>query len=321
MLAPLADDLSPDRGFVVAAVCTESMFSGSGFGADALIEMTLVDRTGGGEVLLYRYDGALSSRLVRGVEYRRALAPQGRREWLLIARPSQEFMRRRRSGIVPAVIGAGIVLTGLVAGIMALWLRRSLVVERLVSTRTRELDEVNRRLLALTMVDGLTGAANRRHLDATLEKEWRRAARDRTWLTLIMADVDHFKSYNDRYGHLAGDDCLKRVCAALASAVNRPADLVARYGGEEFALLLPETDATAGLIAERCRELVAALGIPHEGSPVAPVVTISCGFASLRPQVGNEPKRLIAAADAALYQAKHSGRNRVCRGEATIHVA
>jgi diguanylate cyclase (GGDEF)-like protein len=143
-------------------------------------------------------------------------------------------------------------------------------------------------------------------------------ARDQGWLTLVMADVDHFKRYNDRYGHLAGDECLKRVAAALQSAVNRPADLVARYGGEEFAVLLPETDTTAALIAERCRELVAALAIRHEDSPVAPIVTLSCGVASVRPQAGEDPSLLVAAADRALYRAKHEGRNRVCSGEGVV---
>lgn len=176
----------------------------------------------------------------------------------------------------------------------------------------RRLDELNRALQALSLEDGLTGVANRRCFDQVLEKEWRRAARDQTTLSLIMLDVDCFKAYNDRYGHQAGDACLRHVAAVVAGALRRPSDVVARYGGEEFAGLLPNTPAAgARLRAETICAAVEALQLLHEGSVVGPHVTISVGVASLIPTTPEEADSLVATADSALYQAKHAGRNRV----------
>jgi len=175
-----------------------------------------------------------------------------------------------------------------------------------------ELAEANRRLRALAGQDSLTGLANRRSFDAALAKEHLRSRRDKTRLGLIMIDVDHFKRFNDLYGHLAGDDCLRCVGAAIGSAVLRPGDLVARYGGEEFAVLLPDTDeAGAAVTAERIREAILGLGIRHAANPHE-MVTISAGVAALTcTDVASD--RLIEVADRALYCAKDSGRNAVMR--------
>jgi len=171
----------------------------------------------------------------------------------------------------------------------------------------------NRRLRGLSNQDGLTGVANRRHLDRVLEREWRRAQRHDRELAAIMVDIDHFKAYNDRLGHLAGDDCLRQVAQALAEGVKRGADLVARFGGEEFCILLPENNATAAMaLAEHLRRRVEALGLPHPDSPTAPLVTVSLGVATAVPRAGSQPIGLLERADLALYQAKQRGRNQ-CR--------
>ena len=154
--------------------------------------------------------------------------------------------------------------------------------------------------------------ANRRWFDESLEREWQRALRDATPLSLILADIDHFKRYNDRYGHVAGDECLKQVAAAMQSCVHRGGDLVARYGGEEFAVILPTTDARhAGEIAERVRNAVIALGIKHADSSAGNVVSVSIGVASVIPDQPGDGVPLVQAADRALYLAKNAGRNRV----------
>ena len=166
-------------------------------------------------------------------------------------------------------------------------------------------------LQRLSLVDGLTGVANRRRFDEVLEQEWRRARREGHPLSLLMFDVDHFKQFNDRYGHLDGDDCLRRVAQAIDASGSRPGDLAARYGGEEFVFLLPNSDAAGALaVAERCRGAVEALGIPHQGSGAAPVVTVSIGVATHRPDDDALVSALLEAADDALYRAKRGGRNR-----------
>lgn len=183
--------------------------------------------------------------------------------------------------------------------------------ERELEDVTRELERANLRLHRLAVQDELTGVPNRRYFNLLLHREWGRAARDHRPLGLILADVDHFKAFNDRYGHPDGDSCLARVAATLTRHVRRPADAVARYGGEEFAVLLPNTDAAgAGTVAEGLRAAVAGLGLEHAGSSFLRV-TISLGVAAVVPTAGMSADRLVRAADAALYRAKAAGRNRV----------
>jgi diguanylate cyclase (GGDEF)-like protein len=164
----------------------------------------------------------------------------------------------------------------------------------------------------LSTFDGLTGLPNRRSLDQMLDREWRRGRRRGLPLTVVMIDVDYFKFFNDTYGHLAGDDCLKRVATALSLAVGRGGDHVCRYGGEEFAAVLPETDGEAALlVAEKLRAAIEALAIPHTGSKVIDLVTVSLGVATLVPSEAGALTDLLAKADRALYIAKREGRNRV----------
>lgn len=155
--------------------------------------------------------------------------------------------------------------------------------------------------------DGLTGLLNRRSFDEFLDREWQRARRDARPLALIMIDVDHFKRYNDTYGHQMGDECLRQVAAVLQAAVFRPGDVVARYGGEEFVIILPAADeAGAILVAERIKERITRLEIPHSSSEHG-AVSVSMGIAAAVPI--DKAAALLAAADTALYQAKHAGRN------------
>ena len=190
--------------------------------------------------------------------------------------------------------------------------------ERKVDERTMELlamngelEALNEELQRLTLVDGLTGIANRRYFDEYLEREWRAGLRYQKPLSLIMADVDFFKSYNDNYGHQCGDDCLKTVAGVLANGIKRATDLAARYGGEEFAVVLPDTDLDGAMVvAETIRRRVEELGIKNRDTQRG-VVTVSFGVASQVPSREASQASLIAMADKALYQAKHSGRNQV----------
>jgi diguanylate cyclase (GGDEF)-like protein len=177
--------------------------------------------------------------------------------------------------------------------------------------RERILREQALELRTFSHIDGLTGIANRRRYDECIEDEFRRARRNGTLLSLIMIDIDHFKKYNDCYGHQTGDTCLKAVAATLNKGLHRPGDLLARYGGEEFVVVLPCTDREgAYLIAENMRSHVEALNLRHATSSVADHVTISLGVASLAPHHSRELDQLQIGADQALYQAKREGRNR-----------
>ena len=166
--------------------------------------------------------------------------------------------------------------------------------------------------------DGLTGLANRLSFDEKIEAEWLHNLREGTSLSVLLIDVDHFKLYNDHYGHQKGDACLKAVAQAIGGQVFRPSDLAARYGGEEFVVVLPNTDGEAAFaVAERIRHAIESLQIPHDASLTAPFVTLSIGVSHAVPFDGASHENLIAKADEALYQAKHAGRNRVMPGELT----
>jgi len=182
-----------------------------------------------------------------------------------------------------------------------------------IAQMRHQLARANQELDRLSRLDGLTGTSNRRHLDETLDREFRQATRHSRSLAVVLCDIDHFKAFNDHYGHLAGDQCLRDVATVLRHVVRREDDLVARYGGEEFAVVLPVTVHRRALhMANAIRTAVEARGIAHARSPTADVVTLSLGVASWTPlHNASAPAALLHAADEALYQAKARGRNRV----------
>lgn len=211
----------------------------------------------------------------------------------------------------------GVVLLGLLvfAGVrlrLVSHRRREAELTNLVDARTRELREANELLAELSYLDPVTGIGNRRRFEERLDVEWRRAARTRLPLSLVMIDIDWFKAFNDAHGHQQGDQCLKAVAAALADGLPRAGDSVARYGGEEFGVILPATDRQGAVkVAEQLRGRVEGLGIPHGTSTAARVVTISCGVATFVPTEDVVADELIRLADESLYRAKQAGRNRV----------
>lgn len=187
--------------------------------------------------------------------------------------------------------------------------KRNLELEQIVENRTKELAEANSRLEILSNTDSLTNIGNRRLFDQTLIHEWNRGQRSGAPLALIILDIDHFKRFNDLYGHLAGDACLQTLAKGLAESGRRAGDLVARYGGEEFAILLPNTDKQAALdTAKHIHQMVLSLAMPQANSPSG-IVTASLGVAILQPSNQRLPVELVRQADAALYRAKMVGRN------------
>jgi diguanylate cyclase (GGDEF)-like protein len=187
---------------------------------------------------------------------------------------------------------------------------------KVVAARVRnhvELKRLRDLIKQQSLVDGLTGIANRRRFDEVLPDLWSACAQGQKPLALIMVDVDYFKRYNDHFGHPAGDACLQAVAAVLARCVTSPGSLVARYGGEEFVCVLPEADSLRAMaVAEHLCAEVKALGLHHPTSDVEEVVTISLGVAAMRPATGGAPQDLMLRADAKLYQAKAGGRNQAC---------
>ena len=192
------------------------------------------------------------------------------------------------------------------------------VIERRVRNQV-ELVRARDRLTRLASTDGLTGIHNRRHFDEMLQREYARLARSGGMLSLILLDIDHFKAYNDTYGHLRGDECLRSVAHAVIGCMYRAADIAARYGGEEFACILPDTSEDGAVAtAERIRASIAALHIPHASSPTAEYVTASFGVATERCRPGHSELGLLARADEQLYRAKGSQRNSICNSPAAL---
>jgi diguanylate cyclase (GGDEF)-like protein len=211
-----------------------------------------------------------------------------------------------------AMIGATLVFTLMANYALERDERRQYLLSLRRKYLLKDLGDVQNRLHQLSRVDSLTGLFNRRHFQEYLQQTWQRAQHDHAHVAIVMLDVDHFKQFNDRYGHPAGDQCLVQVAQAMQDSLRQPDDLVARYGGEEFIAVLPGADAdTARKAAERIREAVTQLDLAHDASTTAATVTVSVGVSSCRACEHAREQDLIAAADSALYKAKRQGRNQV----------
>lgn len=263
------------------------------------IRFQVVDQSSGnGELLYSSHDDAENNWLTEWI-HSEHLSEIAGRQWVIVAIPAAEYVSQQRGYLPATVMISGVILIILLLGFTAVLLNRN-----------HQLNLARRQLEAISLTDSLTGLANRRHFDQHLENEWARSVRQGSSISLLMIDIDRFKPYNDLYGHLQGDKCLKQVAHALDSVLKRPTDLVARYGGEEFAVILsdcsePET------IAEQCRAAVEALSIPHPSSDISDFVTVSIGVNTVNPHQGLSPKLLAGHADQALYRAKELGGNRV----------
>lgn len=190
--------------------------------------------------------------------------------------------------------------------------RTSFLQSRLIEIEKRQLDRLSQEMARLSREDGLTTLANRRHFNETLAREWAVAEREQQPISLVFVDVDHFKAYNDTYGHLDGDKVLASVGRALKTVAKRPADMAARYGGEEFVLLLPNTDIDGSLeVAREVLNAIDALAIPHKSSKAARHVSVSIGLSTIVPGSGNSISTLIDQADEGVYAAKKAGRHRI----------
>lgn len=198
-------------------------------------------------------------------------------------------------------------------------IKRRKALERNLNDMARQLEHTNNMLQLISSQDGLTGIANRRYFDHFLSNEWRRAMRNGSTVSLLMIDIDFFKAYNDIYGHLQGDECLKKIALEIQKTLKRSGDIAARYGGEEFAVVLPGTDLKGALlIAKLINENVIALDIKHKGSTIMDCVTISIGVASEIPNKEESYEDLIKKADLALYKAKNKGRNKIVCWDETL---
>lgn len=242
--------------------------------------------------------------------YTKPLRPFSGRQWSIVATPSSGYIAERR-GQLPYTIA---VFGGLFVLLSALYVyaivRRAELIEREVKQRTADLNEAKRQLEELSHTDGLTKIPNRRCFDEKIELEWHKAIRDNTRIGLMMIDIDHFKLYNDSYGHLSGDQCLREVAQALSQTLNRDKDTVARYGGEEFVVILPDTRDCISP-AKRCQYNIERLNLPHKMSTTSEFVTVSVGVTSTYPQKDSDIMDFISQADMALYEAKNTGRNKV----------
>lgn len=292
------------RGFVVAMINVEEFFSETLINWRQQRWLKVDDLGVENNGLLLQYGAPSTHR------YEVIMPKFAGRQWRLAMSPKWRTISAEISLLPLAAMMLGTLMVIIVCGYLWLLQRRAKLVESLVNERTQALREANQRLASLSITDPLTGLANRRALDDYLAHEWQRAARDRSSISVLMLDIDHFKKLNDTWGHQIGDQCLRELATIMTAHFKRPADLVARYGGEEFAVILPNTDSSVLEHVNRFREALATYKIKIGGDEYLQM-TISGGLATLVPAVTQTPRDLLKLADEALYKAKRLGRNRI----------
>lgn len=274
------------------------------------INLKLIDTNEIGEqTLLYRRSSKFDKPLPQQT-YHKELKPIAGHQWTLEATPTQFYFDAQRTGAPALVFAVGVVFVALGEAYIIFILRQSKVIETVVKSRTQELEEVNRELELMSTTDELTLVSSKRYFNTYLGREWKRAIREQTPLTLFLINIDFFRQFNEGYGFDHGDECLKKLAQQLQSIVKRPADLVARYEGETFALILPNT-ANALPLAHKCREAIEALKIKHPYSPISSYITVSIGIGFVRPTNDIPMQKLLDQTTQALVQAKDAGRNQV----------
>lgn len=316
----------PIKGFIGVTLGVEKLIKQSMLAElPEGIHFKVLDETGDdGLKLLYQTEEFATG---LGEWYRRPVLDTFGRKWVVMAAPKPGYIMSRLSYLPYTVIVGGLIFTALLILYLNLLRRQSAVVQRQVEKQTSQLRDANEslnyanaRLETLSRIDSLTEVANRRFFNETLDKEWNRALRENIPIALMIIDVDHFKDYNDCYGHLKGDECLQTVASELKTVFSRSGDLVARYGGEEFAIILPNAGGEAMRMAEKCRAAIDALNIPHKDSPNTDNVTISVGLSSIVPAGDLKSDDLLDCADKGLYIAKEHGRNRVIYHTCRTHL-
>ncbi|MDD1783637.1 diguanylate cyclase [Enterovibrio sp. ZSDZ35] len=310
-ISTLADRRNNLIGVVLGVFRIRDIFIASQHGelpAEIVVEIyDITDDEKGDE--LYKYVPAKGKHPVSEMAYQPNNLNVLGRMWQLRATATNEYVQSKKTLLPLVILFAGIAITLVFTAYMRLVFKHAELVEREVIDRTKELDEANHSLRQLTQKDTLTGLFNRRYYDAQIEQEWARAQRNHSRISLLIFDVDHFKEFNDQYGHLAGDECLTKIGQTLKMTLLRSQDTLCRYGGEEFVAILPDTNDPLN-VAEKCRKRIEELGLEHSISSHF-IVTITVGCAQMVPTPNLTSDDLFNAADEALYQAKQDGRNRV----------
>ncbi|MGI9285649.1 MAG: diguanylate cyclase domain-containing protein, partial [Pseudomonadales bacterium] len=298
------------QGFILGLFRVEAVFNRSALSLDPLgIEMELVDDSHSEKPqTVYHHRSRTQQASSDAITYRKPIKEFWGRRWAIVARPTVGYIESRR-GMLPLVVFCfGIVLSALLGFYLRTLAKREELIQAIVLTQTQRLNDANKELEALSLTDALTGISNRRRFDEHLETEWLRAVRQSSSIGLMLIDIDHFKAYNDNYGHQKGDETLCVVASELQKTIRRPTDLVARYGGEEFAMILPDT-INVEVVAYSCLRAINNLRIPHEHSPTATHITVSIGVCTVVPNRSYTPAMLIETTDKGLYLAKKAGRN------------
>jgi len=308
-------------GFIAGAYRVNELFYKSeSTGISDGLELSLFDNTNGQTAELLLRHTAIGDVLVDESNVYQANLPLFHsRQWSLVGRPTPEYLSRYHSYMPLGITCLGSLLTLLFIVYLRMIQNEAVQVQKLVDDKTRELSLLNQKLKHISSTDVLTDIANRRSMDLFLEKEWARAMRQQTAISVIMLDIDNFKQYNDVYGRISGDECLKSIAQMLVKMIGRPGDMVARYGGEEFCLIIANNNDVSS-IAHKCQTSVERLQIPHQTSDF---VTASVGYCTVTPQLDMLAQDALKAAEKALELAKENGKNRVEKAlfESTQHVS